>query len=125
MVSFDFEKVALEQARILSNLTMEAHGRFEPPVRERRREVQRLMALEMKDACERCHARLDGQGEACICSFECTFCPECAQALSYTCQNCGGELVRRPKRKVAGSATILDSDSIETDTVPAQCPVVG
>jgi hypothetical protein len=59
------------------------------------------MALEMKSVCERCQTRLGTQGEAYICSYECTFCRECAQALDGTCPNCGGELVRRPKRKAA------------------------
>jgi hypothetical protein len=34
-----------------------------------------------------------------ICSFECTFCADCASGrLDGTCPNCGGELVRRPVR---------------------------
>ena len=32
------------------------------------------MALEMKDACEKCEAALPKLAEAYICSFECTFC---------------------------------------------------
>ena len=57
------------------------------------------MALEMKTACERCGATLAVDGEARICSFECTFCPACADAMESVCPNCGGELVRRPRRK--------------------------
>ena len=33
-----------------------------------------------------------------ICSFECTFCAECADALDDMCPNCGGELMDRPTR---------------------------
>ncbi|RYY11673.1 MAG: DUF1272 domain-containing protein, partial [Alphaproteobacteria bacterium] len=33
-----------------------------------------------------------------ICSFECTFCAECADALDERCPNCGGELLDRPTR---------------------------
>ncbi|TMJ03603.1 MAG: DUF1272 domain-containing protein [Bacillati bacterium ANGP1] len=34
-----------------------------------------------------------------MCSFECTFCRDCAESvLSGRCPNCGGELVRRPVR---------------------------
>jgi hypothetical protein len=34
-----------------------------------------------------------------ICSFECTFCADCAErALKGKCPNCGGELARRPVR---------------------------
>jgi hypothetical protein len=56
------------------------------------------MALEMRTKCERCSARLAGDGEAVICSFECTFCAACGQTLEHVCPNCGGELVPRPKR---------------------------
>jgi hypothetical protein len=34
-----------------------------------------------------------------ICTFECTFCADCAgDRFNGTCPNCGGELVRRPIR---------------------------
>lgn len=48
--------------------------------------------LEMRERCERCDAALAPDGEARICSFECTFCPPCADDLAATCPNCGGEL---------------------------------
>jgi hypothetical protein len=51
----------------------------------------------MKIACERCGAPLEPSGEAYICAYECTFCPDCAQALAARCPNCFGELVRRPR----------------------------
>ncbi len=57
--------------------------------------------LEMRGACERCGAGLSVDGEARICSFECTFCPTCATELGV-CPNCGGELVARPKRAAGG-----------------------
>jgi hypothetical protein len=55
--------------------------------------------LEMRPICERCTADLpvDAPG-AFICSFECTFCAECADALDERCPNCGGELLDRPTR---------------------------
>jgi hypothetical protein len=56
------------------------------------------MALEMRSACERCGAGLAADGAAAICSYECTFCADCATALEHVCPNCGGELVRRPRR---------------------------
>ncbi len=56
------------------------------------------MALEMKDKCEKCGKELKHTSDACICSYECTFCAECAEKLNNTCPNCGGELVKRPKR---------------------------
>jgi hypothetical protein len=56
------------------------------------------MALEMRPVCERCEAALTPAGEAWICSFECTFCADCAEAAAHVCPNCGGELVPRPRR---------------------------
>ncbi len=57
------------------------------------------MTLEMRDACEKCGARLTADGPAFICSYECTFCASCANAMRHTCPNCGGELVVRPRRR--------------------------
>lgn len=57
------------------------------------------MALEMREACEKCGTGLGHMDAARICSYECTFCPDCATAMDETCPNCGGELVVRPTRK--------------------------
>ena len=55
--------------------------------------------LAMHPDCERCGADLPPQAPgAFICSFECTFCAECAEALDDRCPKCGGELVDRPTR---------------------------
>ena len=55
--------------------------------------------LEMRPDCERCGTGLpaDAAG-AFICSFECTFCAACADALDEHCPHCGGELLDRPAR---------------------------
>lgn len=58
------------------------------------------MALQMKPGCEQCGARLFPDGEAFICSYECTFCHLCTGEMEATCKNCGGELILRPRRKV-------------------------
>ena len=58
------------------------------------------MALDMKPACERCASKLALDGEAYVCSYECSFCTGCAQNLNWICPNCGGELVARPRRRV-------------------------
>jgi uncharacterized protein len=58
------------------------------------------MGLELRMVCERCGADLAADGEAMICSHECTFCVACAAELAHVCPNCGGELVRRPRRAV-------------------------
>ena len=56
------------------------------------------MSLEMRERCERCDAELRPDGAALICSYECTFCVPCADAMHGLCPNCAGELVARPKR---------------------------
>jgi hypothetical protein len=57
------------------------------------------MALELKAACEKCAAPLPPTAaDARICSYECTFCARCADAMLGRCPNCGGELVARPRR---------------------------
>ena len=56
------------------------------------------MALEMRTRCERCDDPLDDESEAFVCSYECTFCPKCVGTMRGSCPNCGGELVRRPRR---------------------------
>jgi hypothetical protein len=56
------------------------------------------MSLEMRAECERCGASLQPDGDAVICSYECTFCAGCGETMEHTCPNCGGELVPRPRR---------------------------
>jgi len=59
--------------------------------------------LEVRAHCERCEVALEVDGEATICSFECTFCLDCATSVRSSCPNCGGELVRRPRRTTSDS----------------------
>jgi uncharacterized protein len=56
------------------------------------------MALELRTKCERCDVALAQDGDAVICSYECTVCSACGDAMELVCPNCGGELVPRPKR---------------------------
>jgi len=53
--------------------------------------------MELRPECGRCHASLSEDGPAYLCAKECTFCPTCYRQLKYTCPNCSGELVRRPR----------------------------
>lgn len=55
--------------------------------------------LELRPTCEHCNTALPPAADARICSFECTFCPACADGvLSGICPNCGGNFVPRPIR---------------------------
>ncbi|ONN70133.1 DUF1272 domain-containing protein [Pseudomonas oryzihabitans] len=56
--------------------------------------------LDMRTSCEHCAKALPMESEeALICSYECTFCAECAVGpLQQRCPNCQGELLRRPRR---------------------------
>jgi len=56
--------------------------------------------LELRPNCECCDADLPGDSpDAMICSFECTFCRNCADdRLQGRCPNCGGQLLARPAR---------------------------
>lgn len=56
--------------------------------------------LELRPNCECCNKALAPDAdEAMICTFECTFCRNCAEAkLNFICPNCGGGLVERPAR---------------------------
>ena len=57
------------------------------------------MSLEMRAVCERCLRTLKMDGEAYICSYECTFCHTCTEAMERVCPNCSGHLVERPRRR--------------------------
>lgn len=66
--------------------------------------------LRMKLKCEQCGCTLYHQAEAYICSYETTYCPECAQLFKDECPECNGELVLRPKRIIPTLA--LDRNTI-------------
>ena len=63
-------------------------------------ETEVLMALALRPTCENCNRELPpASPDARICSFECTFCAECVDAvLGNVCPNCGGGFVPRPVR---------------------------
>jgi uncharacterized protein len=58
------------------------------------------MALELRPNCEYCDVDLPpASTQARICSFECTFCADCADnKLRNVCPNCGGGFAPRPIR---------------------------
>lgn len=59
--------------------------------------------LKLKPNCECCDRDLPPENPAArICSFECTFCADCADnILRGVCPNCQGNLVARPIRPAA------------------------
>jgi uncharacterized protein len=59
--------------------------------------------LELRPNCECCDRDLPPESDqARICTFECTFCLECAEGrFAGRCPNCGGDLARRPVRPSA------------------------
>jgi hypothetical protein len=56
--------------------------------------------LELRPTCEHCNKPLPPEStEAHICSYECTFCTDCAVTLlKNVCPNCGGGFSPRPVR---------------------------
>jgi len=56
--------------------------------------------LELRPTCEHCNKALPPAAlEARICSYECTFCAACVEAvLGNVCPNCGGGFTARPIR---------------------------
>lgn len=56
--------------------------------------------LELRPNCECCDCDLPPESEkARICTYECTFCANCAENnFGNACPNCGGNLVARPIR---------------------------
>jgi hypothetical protein len=77
--------------------------------------------LELRPNCECCNKDLPPDSvEARICSFECTFCATCVEAmLDTTCPNCGGEFTPRPRR----AAQLLGKYPASTKRIhkPAGC----
>lgn len=56
--------------------------------------------LQLRPNCEYCDKDLPAAAtDACICSYECTFCAACVETvLRNVCPNCGGGFERRPIR---------------------------
>jgi hypothetical protein len=59
--------------------------------------------LELRPNCECCDRDLPPESrDARICTFECTFCVDCAEnTLGGICPNCGGNFTARPIRPAA------------------------
>jgi uncharacterized protein len=66
----------------------------------------RKAMLELRPNCECCDKALPPRAtDAMICTFECTFCRDCADnRLAGVCPNCGGNFAPRPIRPAAALA---------------------
>ena len=76
--------------------------------------------LALRPNCECCNRDLPPEAaDERICSFECTFCADCATTkLRGRCPNCGGELVARPRRP----ARLLERYPASTERVTKPHP---
>ena len=74
--------------------------------------------LTLRPNCECCDRDLPPDSRlARICTYECTFCADCAEGtFGGICPNCGGELVRRPIRPP--EALLKDPASTDRVTKP-------
>jgi hypothetical protein len=77
--------------------------------------------LALRPNCECCDRDLPPDSrDAVICSFECTFCADCARTrLGGACPNCGGEFVRRPVRPAEKLARNPPSANRVLSSLPA------
>ncbi|MEN0106948.1 MAG: DUF1272 domain-containing protein [Pseudomonas sp.] len=78
--------------------------------------------LELRPNCECCDRDLPPDSvDARICTFECTFCVDCAEThlAESGCPNCGGELLQRPRRPAA--KLVNNPASTERVLKPAGC----
>ena len=73
--------------------------------------------LELRPNCERCDKDLPPDADARICTFECTFCPDCVdKVFKGVCPNCGGNFEKRPVRPAA----LLGKYPASTTRIPKQ-----
>ena len=79
------------------------------------------MPLALRPNCECCDRDLpNGDPQARICTFECTFCEKCAvERLGGECPNCTGNLVLRPTRPAAALVRFPASTDRVTKPHPA------
>ena len=82
--------------------------------------------LELRPNCELCDKDLPANdSDACICSYECTFCSSCvSEVWQNVCPNCGGGFTQRPIRPVrerrTGGVTDLAPGLLDADQYPIQ-----
>jgi hypothetical protein len=82
--------------------------------------------LELRPNCECCDRDLpNGSPDARICTFECTFCADCADGrFGGRCPNCGGDLVLRPTRPAQALAR-SPASTVRVTKLHAECDAVA
>lgn len=84
------------------------------------------MPLQLRPNCEYCDKDLPPSStDARICSYECTYCSDCAESVIFNvCPNCGGGLEKRPIRpsKEWRSGVFLGKQPASTDRVNLKHP---
>ncbi|WP_339726144.1 DUF1272 domain-containing protein [uncultured Paraglaciecola sp.] len=61
--------------------------------------LRKTKMLQLRPNCETCHCDLATDSAAYICTFECTYCANCAtNTHKLQCPNCQGNLEKRPIR---------------------------
>jgi len=85
-----------------------------------------MARLDLRPNCECCDKDLPPQStEAFICSYECTYCRDCAEdVLHGHCPNCHGNLTPRPIRPLQGPAGGLAKHPASTVRVKGDVPCV-
>jgi len=63
--------------------------------REEQNSALLKLMTSVKDKCEKCGKPVPREADARCCSFQCTFCPDCAAGYNHVCPNCSGQLTLR------------------------------
>jgi len=63
--------------------------------REEQNSALLKLMTSVKDKCEKCGKPVPREADALCCSFQCTFCPDCAAGYNLMCPNCSGQLTAR------------------------------
>jgi hypothetical protein len=63
--------------------------------REEQNSALLKLMTSVKDKCEKCGKPVPREADARSCSFQCTFCPDCAAGYNHVCPNCSGQLTVR------------------------------
>lgn len=81
--------------------------------------------LEIRPNCQQCDRDLPPDSSvAVICSFECTFCSDCAErVLLNVCPNCGGGFEARPVRPVTEWREAVSRQHQQASTTRVYKPV--